>query len=146
MSTGPALRRVARAGRGCKLPIVTWLLAFFLAAHGLIHASFLSPKPKEHRGPHLPFNLDSSWLFESAGRPLGVLLVYVTAAVFLLAAASSVGLFVPGAWWQTLVKLGSASGALLLVIFFEAWLTLGVLINLGLLYAVLRLGWTIVKA
>ncbi|HWG83923.1 MAG TPA: hypothetical protein VNT60_00470 [Deinococcales bacterium] len=125
---------------------MTWLLGLFLAAHGLIHASFVSPRPPENGGPQWPFNLDASWLLGSGVRPLGLLLVAVSVIAFLLAGASTLGILVPPAWWGGLVVAGSVAGLLLLALFFHPWLSLGILLNAALLLAVLQFGWKLVPA
>ena len=127
---------------------MVWLLALFLLAHGLIHASFVSPRPPAPAGgPEWPFELTRSWALSplgldgDAGRVLGFVLLAITLVALLVAAASVVGLlgqaaFVPG------VVAGSIASLALLVLFFHPWLTLGVAIDLVLLWAVLVARWS----
>ena len=72
-------------------------LGVFLIAHGVIHASYVSPRPAD--AASWPLDLTRSWLLGFAGapvlRPLGLLLVAATAA-FVLAGLGVLGLH--GLW------------------------------------------------
>ena len=63
--------------------------AAFIAAHGLIHASYLSPTPaRTAGGPEWPFELGRSWLVSGLGldagavRLIGTVLIAVTVTAF----------------------------------------------------------------
>ena len=78
------------------------LLAAFLAAHGLIHISYLTPAPpRTAGGPEWPFELARSWLVTGAGldpgvaRAAGTALVALTVALLVTAALAAVGWIVP---------------------------------------------------
>ncbi len=123
------------------------LFPIFLLAHALIHLSFLSPRPKaEAGGLTWPFDLERSRLLgplrvpSSRLRALGIVLLVFILAGYGLAAVTSLGigpasLFVPG------IVLGSVASAALLLVFFHPWLTLGIVIDVALLWAVLVAGW-----
>jgi hypothetical protein len=127
---------------------MSWLLGLFLVAHGLIHASFVSPRPPATAGgPAWPFDLGHSWALSplglegDAGRLLGVALIGLTLVGFVVAAGGAVGilgsnLFVPG------VVVGSVASLVLLVAFFHPWLVLGVAIDVALLWVVLVARWS----
>lgn len=127
---------------------MTWLVALFLAAHALIHASFVSPRPPASAGgPEWPFELARSWLLSPLGldanatRVVGVVLIVVTLAGFAVAALATLGvlgegLFAPG------IAVGSVASIALLAAFFHPWLVLGVGIDAVLLYAVLVARWS----
>jgi hypothetical protein len=124
------------------------LLAGFLLAHGAIHASFLSPRPSATAGgPRWPFELGRSWVLTPLGmqpetsRPLGTALVAATIAAFALAALAAAGV-VPADLWGPASAAGAVASVVLLVLFFRPWLVLGVLIDIGLLWAVLVVGWS----
>jgi hypothetical protein len=124
------------------------LFAAFLLAHGAIHASFLSPRPPATAGgPTWPFELARSWVLTPLGlqpqttRILGVALVGATIAAFGLAALATAGV-ISADLWAPASAAGAVASALLLVLFFQPWLALGVLIDLGLLWAVLVAGWS----
>lgn len=122
------------------------LAALLLAAHGLVHASFLSPRPPAKPGsPQWPFDLAHSWLLTPMGvgasvtRPIGIVLLVVVVAGYLAAALALIGilpaLFVPG------VVVGSVASIVMLALFFHRWLVLGFAIDAVLLWAVLANGW-----
>ena len=127
---------------------MSWLPAILLLAHGLIHASFISPRPPATAGgPEWPFELSRSWLLSPLGldgeasRAVGLLLLVVTVVAFSVAAASAAGiwaqpLFVPA------VGAGATASLALLVLFFHPWLVLGIAIDAVLLWAAFVARWT----
>jgi hypothetical protein len=124
------------------------VLALFLVAHGLIHASFLSPAPPaKPGGPQWPFDLARSRVLAPFGlrsgvaRAIGTVLVAVTVAAFLTAALALIGI-APATWFTGLVVAGSVASIVLLVLFFHPWLVLGLVIDAVLLWAALINGWT----
>lgn len=128
--------------------MVKLLLAGILAAHGLIHASFLSPAPPATAGgPPWPFDMAKSWLVTQAGLDagqvgvLGTVLVALTVAGFGLAALAAAGWLVPGELWRPLIVGAVAASGLLLTFFFHPFLVLGFLIDAAILWAVLVMSW-----
>jgi hypothetical protein len=122
------------------------LFAAFLLAHGAIHACFLSRRPPPSAdGPEWPFELGRSWVLTPLGlrpestRVVGTALVAATIAAFALAALSTTGVMATGLWAPALAA-GAVASLALLVLFFQPWLALGVLIDLGLLWSVVA-GW-----
>jgi hypothetical protein len=122
-------------------------LAAFLLAHGAIHASFLSPRPPATAsGPTWPFELARSWLLTPLGvqpqtmRLLGMGLVAATIATFALSALATAGV-IPAELWGPVSIAAAVASVVLLVLFFQPWLVLGVVIDLALLWAVLVAGW-----
>jgi hypothetical protein len=120
--------------------------ALLLAAHGLVHASFVSPRPPERAGsPQWPFDLARSRLLAPMGlgsgatRSIGIVLLVIVIAGYLGAAVNVLGLlpglFVPG------VVAGSVASIAMLALFFHPWLVLGFVIDAVLLWAVLVNGW-----
>ena len=125
------------------------LLGAFLAAHALIHVSFLTPAPpRTAGGPEWPFEMARSWLVTGVGldaaliRALGTALVVATIALLAAAGLATVGWMVPPDWWSALVVGGAAASALTLILFFHPWLVLGLAIDAALLWAVLVMGWS----
>ena len=124
------------------------LRAGFLAAHGLIHASFLSPAPPATAGgPPWPFDMAMSWLVTQAGLDagqvtvIGTVLVALNVIGFGLAALGAAGWIVPDELWRPLVVGSVAASVLLLTLFFHPFLMLGFLIDAALLWAVLVMSW-----
>jgi hypothetical protein len=128
-----------------------WLLAGLLVAHGFIHVMFLVPTPAAAggtaRGPSWPFDLDRSWLVRSHAvdrtlvRTLGTLLIGWTCSAALLAASATVGVVVPVSWWPTLVLATAAASTLLLALDWSPGLSLGLAIDLALMWLALASGW-----
>jgi hypothetical protein len=126
-----------------------WIFGIFLVAHGLIHASYLTPAPAQSPGgPQWPFELGRSWLVTGFGldagmvRGLGVVLVAITVVAFAGAGLAWLGLIVPLSWWPALTVIGAAASAALLALFFHPWIALGFVIDAVLLWLVLGGGWT----
>jgi hypothetical protein len=124
------------------------VLALFLAAHGLIHASFVAPAPpRAAGGPEWPFELTRSWLVTgmqldpSLVRPIGIGLALASAGLLLLAGMAAAGWLVPGAWWTGLTVAGAATSLVTLVMFFHPWLVLGLAIDAALLWLIVGAGW-----
>jgi hypothetical protein len=125
----------------------SFVVALFLVAHGLLHASFVSPAPSASAGgPQWPFDLTRSWLLGPIGldatwmRVVGIALLVTLLAGYLVAALAALGVlsasaFVPG------VVLGSAASMGMLAVFFHPWLAFGVLIDAVLIWAVTVNGW-----
>jgi hypothetical protein len=127
-------------------PLPSLLAALFLAAHGLVHASFISPRPPDRPGaPQWPFDVGRSWLLTPLGlrvpvtRGIGIVLLVVVVGGYLAAALATLGvlpaLFVPG------VVAGSVASIVMLALFFHPWLVAGFAIDAVLLWAVMINGW-----
>jgi len=130
-----------------------WLLGGFLVAPGLVHLLFFVPAPAQATGgAEWPFDLSRSWLVTGAGlddgavRLVGMALVVVVAAGFLLSGLATVGVLVPSGWWPVLVAASSVASALTLALFFDPQLVLGLGIDALLVWVVLASVWTPVAA
>lgn len=124
------------------------VLTAFLLAHAAIHAGFVSPAPPATAGgPQWPFVLVRSWLVGRLGldaaavRLLGRALTALTLAGFALAALAALGVLPAALWAPAAISASVASLALHLACF-HPWLVLGVAIDLGILWAVIVVGWT----
>jgi hypothetical protein len=126
-----------------------WVFGGFVVAHGLIHMLFVVPAPATTAGgAEWPFDLTQSWLVTSVGldvgpvRVIGVALIGLVVVGFLLAGLATVGILVPSGWWPALVVASAAASAVLLVLFFNPQLVLGMAIDALLLWVVLDAVWT----
>ena len=125
-------------------------LAIFLIAHGLVHAILAAaPNPSDPDAKPGAFftALERSWLLPRLGlnastaQWIGILLVALVTLGFILA---GLGLFgVPGinAVWRTAAIISTALSLLLLILFWHPWLVVGVLIDIGILVALLWADW-----
>lgn len=125
------------------------VFALFIVAHGLIHASYVAPRPAPTAGgPAWPFELGRSWLLsplgvtESVLRPLGIGLAILAVAAFALAGLATLGIVLPVGAWQPLVVGGAIASLALLGLFFHPWLVLGIAIDLVLVGVIWRADWT----
>lgn len=117
------------------------LLGLFLIAHGLLHASYLTPKPDDAM---YPFSFDKGWfagIAGSAAKPIGSTLAVIVIISFILAGLSIFGFPGLAGLWKIFTIIGAVSSLLLLALFWHPWLILGILINLLLLYGAVKLRW-----
>jgi hypothetical protein len=127
----------------------TWLLAGFLAVHGLIHFSFLAPKPPQNpSGLTFPPEPARSWpvtrlgLSTGALRAVGALLALIAAVGYVLAGLATIGFVVPTVWWASLVVGSSVISLVLFVLYLSPSLLLGIAIDLVLLWLAWSAAWT----
>jgi hypothetical protein len=129
------------------LSAVEAVFAVFLIAHGLVHAILAAaPRPDVPDAKPLTFWTRPSKLLpgivESIARPLATVLWIVSTLLFVTAGLGLLG--VPGVSeiWSGLATAGAITSLLLLLIFWHKWLILGVLIDLGLILALVVFSWT----
>lgn len=111
-----------------------------LVAHGLVHLLFIAPDADD---PSYAFSLDSSWLLPAAARrPVAYVLMAAVVAAF---GASALALWgVPGlsAVWPWITIVAAGLSLVLLIVFWDARLFIGVIISLVLIaLAVARPKW-----
>ncbi len=130
------------------------LLAVFLILHGLVHAGLAAaPIPNDtDSNPGAFFTATTrSWLLPSLGlndtavQWFGIILVVLTTLGFVLAGLGVLG--VPGfsTAWRTIAVVSAGVSLLLLIVFWHPWLVVGVLIDIGILVALLWLDWPSVE-
>lgn len=110
------------------------VVGLLLVAHGLVHLLYLAPETPE-------FSLEHSLLPGGARRPVALALMAATVVGFLLVALAVWQ--VPGlvGAWPVLTVVAAAVSLLLLVLFWDRHLVLGVLIDVLLVVvAVVRPG------
>jgi hypothetical protein len=130
------------------LALGTWALGGFIVAHGLLHVLFVTPAPARKPGAaEWPFDLSRPWLVMRFGLPaggvrmVGLALIAVVVAGFVLAGLSTVGVLVPAAWWRPLIVVSAAASGATLIIFFSLQLVLGRLIDAILLWIAILAVW-----
>lgn len=129
-----------------------WVLGALLFAHGWVHLMFVFPAPEaapaSGGGLAYPFDMGRSWLINGAGldagmvRTIGIAVMIVTFAAFVLAALATVGWLVPAGWWAGLVLGAAGASTVLVVLFFSPALLLGIGINAALWWLVLASVWS----
>lgn len=127
-----------------------WFLAALLMGHGLVHLLFVVPTPAATEGgAEWPFDLAQSWAITGIGldvtvvRTIGLALITVVVVGFSSAALSTVGIIVPSGWWQPIVAVSAVASTILLVLFVEPQLVLGLGIDAVLLWVVAARVWTV---
>lgn len=126
------------------------LFAIFLIAHGLVHAGLAAaPIPNDPDSkPGAFFTATArSWLLPRLGlnastvQWVGVIMVALTTLGFVLAGLGVFG--VPGLTtvWRTVAVVSSCLSLLLLILFWHQWIVVGVLLDVGILIALLWAKW-----
>jgi hypothetical protein len=114
------------------------LLAMFLIAHGLLHGAIYAVPRKP--GDEAPFDPGHSWALAGLGiaarpaRATATALAWTAAGLFGLAGTF---LLAGAGLWTSTAVLAAAVGLVLKLGYFHPWLTFGVLLDLGVLAAVL---------
>ena len=120
-----------------------WLFAAFLLGHGWVHTMYLMPQPKASaaptKGPQWAFELDHSHVLSTLGlapagqRMLGSLLVAAIVAGFAVAAIAAIPLILPASALPSLIVGSSVASLVLIGLFFNRNLLIGVAIDVVLL-------------
>jgi hypothetical protein len=101
-----------------------------LLAHGLVHLLYLADDVPE-------FSIDRSWLVPGAARrPLALGLVAATIVGFLVVALAVWGLPGLSGWWPGVAVVACLLSMVLLGLYWDAWLMVGVAIDLAVLAVV----------
>jgi hypothetical protein len=134
--------------------VLKTLFALFLIAHGLVHAGLAAaPNPKEPDAKPGAFftSISRSWLLPRLGlnapivQWIGIILVALAILGFVQAGLGVFG--VPGLTeiWRSVAVISACVSLLLLVLFWHLWLIVGVLIDVGILVALLWENWPSVE-
>jgi hypothetical protein len=113
----------------------------FVIAHGVVHAAVWAT-PKDPDKP-APFDPSHSWALAAGHvaaaptRSASVVLAWVSAVLYTLAGVS---VAVDAANWMVLATLAAIVGLALKGVWFNRWLSLGVLLDVAVLVAVAQ-GW-----
>ena len=126
------------------------LFALFLIAHGLVHAGLAAaPNPNDPDAKPGAFftSISRSWLLPQLGlnatvvQWIGIILVALATLDFVLAGLGVFGVSGLTAVWRTVAVVSAGVSLLLLVPFWHAWLVVGILIDTGILIALLWAKW-----
>ena len=128
--------------------MVNTIVAIFLILHGLVHAILaMVPNPKDPGSGFATF-FSQSWLLsslglsQSTGRSIAILLAIIATIGFIATGLALLDILVPFDWWRPLALASAVISLLLLVIFWNTYLIVGVLIDIALLVALLAFNWT----
>lgn len=122
--------------------MLTTIIGIFLILHGLVHAGLAAaPNPDDPDSKPGQFFAapERSWLFKRLNlgaavvKWFGLGLVALATVGFILAGLGVLGLLGLGSIWPVLAIASAALSLLLLILFWNSWLTLGILINIGIL-------------
>ncbi|AZQ39483.1 hypothetical protein EJ357_43675 [Streptomyces cyaneochromogenes] len=116
--------------------MITALVSAFLFVHGLIHLTVWLP----HDSTEQPFNPRHSWALASAGLPqarvvsqAAIALASITAMLYVIAGAATAA---QSSGWTAAAVLAASVGLVLKALWFNPWLSLGVLLDAGVIAAV----------
>lgn len=132
--------------------ILKSLFALFLIAHGLVHAGLAAaPNPNDTDSKPGAFftSPDRSWLLRRFGlnpsivQWIGIILVAIATLGFVLAGLGVFGVAGLAAVWRTVTVISAILSLVLLILFWHPWLIVGVLIDAGLLVALLWRNWSV---
>ncbi|MEU7659193.1 hypothetical protein [Streptomyces lincolnensis] len=116
--------------------MTAFLAGAFLILHGLLHAGvWAAPQQPDRAAPFVPGH---SWVLAAGHvslaqtRAWALVIAWYTAVVYSLAGA---GVLAGSAWWPTAAVVAAASGLALKAIWFDPWLGVGVLLDIGVVVA-----------
>jgi hypothetical protein len=130
------------------------IITLFLIAHGLVHTGLAAaPNPNDPDAKPGSFFTSSerSWLLPKLGlnpaavQWIGIILVALATLGFVLAGLGIFGVAGLSEVWRTVAVFSASVSLLLLVLFWHLWLIVGVLIDIGILIALLWANWPSVE-
>ena len=120
-------------------------IGIFIILHGLVHPIMaVVPQPTEEQSDDNPPVIGGfwtqSWLLGDSPTVKGAIytLAALTAAVFLVA---GIGFMGSQTWAKPALLVGTGLSLLLLIVFWNVWLTIGIVIDLALLTVSLGTSW-----
>ncbi|MFM9373185.1 hypothetical protein [Streptomyces sp. Da 82-17] len=117
--------------------MITALVAAFLVVHGLLHPGIWSAPWKGDESA--PFDPGHSWVLAAVHVPsapvraVASALSWYTAVAYVVAGA---GVLADTDWWDTAALTAACTGLVLKLVWYDRWLTVGVLLDVGVLLAV----------
>ena len=112
----------------------TLVIGLFLIAHGLVHLAMYAPPAASDA----PFDPARSWVFRRRLRPLALVLAMIAAVILVVA---GIGLLAHQDWWQAVTVVGASASLAVLVLFFHPWLSLGVAIDVAMIWVLTQTAW-----
>jgi hypothetical protein len=113
------------------------LVAAFLTAHGLVHlAIYAAPRDPRDDPPFDPYR---SWALDTMGVALPIARTVSIAWSWFVAVGSvlaAVGLLASVSWWAACAATFALVAAMLKIVYFNPWMVVGILIDLGIVLAV----------
>ena len=124
------------------------ILAIFLILHGLVHGILaMVPNPNSPEAGFATF-FSQSWLLsglglsESAGRPIAIILAVIATIGFIATGLALLDILVPFDWWRSLAIASAVVSLVLLVVFWNLYLIIGVAIDVVILATLILTDWT----
>ncbi|MEU5896587.1 hypothetical protein [Streptomyces venezuelae] len=117
--------------------MTAFLMAAFLIVHGLLHIGvWTAPQSPGNPSPFDPGHsraLTAAHVLPAPARAAALAIAWYTAVVYAIAGA---GTLAGSAWWPTAALVAAAVGLVLKAVWFDPWLTVGVLLDAGVIVAV----------
>lgn len=104
-----------------------WFLGVFLIAHALVHVMYFVPEPENETGLDWPFHLDRSWLL--SGQTMKTVGMVLAAAAVVAFLSAGVAVLADLAWWPVVAAAASVVSLVVMVVFLQPMIALGILIN-----------------
>ena len=127
---------------------MTTIVAIFLILHGLVHAilamvpNLHAPEAGSSRFFFRSWLLSGLGLPESAGKTFAIILSATATIGFIATGLALLDFLVPFDWWRTLAIASAAVSLLLLVIFWNSYLIVGIVIDIVILVIGIFTNWT----
>ena len=124
------------------------IVAIFFMLHGVTHAILaMVPNPKASEpGFATFFSGFGSWLFtglsESASKTTATTLAVIATIGFVAAGLAIFDVLVPFDWWRALAIASAVVSLLLVVIFWDMYLIVGLLIDVAVLVTLIFTNWS----
>jgi hypothetical protein len=119
------------------------LFGLFLVVHGLIHLSWIAPKPDD---PSYPFRLSDPAVFKRADprtiAGIGAVLVVVSTLAFVVAGLGVWDVAGLQSVWRAAAVLGAVLSLVVVATFWHRWFLAGPLLDLAIIAAAV-VGWPI---
>lgn len=122
--------RVDFAAKGIGRQWLIRILGLFVVAHGLVTAAIWAIPA----GENVPFDASHSWLLGDV-REISAVFGVIVGAAFIATGVSVLGHF---DWWSHSAVVTGAAGAVLIIVWFDPWLSMGLAISLAVLLTGLR--------